>query len=236
MKYLIVNGDDFGASLGISRGILDAHKRGILTSTSLMVNAPASEAAAALARAMPALSVGLHADLTAEMSEPDEMLGQRLAAALDNQLRRFEKLMHRSPTHLDSHRNLHRDPRVLPHFLEQARRHGLPLREHSAVRYCSSFYGRWGGAAHWEQISVENLAHLLRTQLAEGCTELSCHPGYVEPDLGTSYATEREVEVRTLCDPVIRQVLARQAIQLVNYHDLDKLVPAVVGERSACLP
>ncbi|PYR01516.1 MAG: hypothetical protein DMF97_07400, partial [Acidobacteria bacterium] len=35
MKYLIVNADDFGASSGINRGILEAHQRGILTSTSL---------------------------------------------------------------------------------------------------------------------------------------------------------------------------------------------------------
>ena len=37
MKYLIVNADDFGASPGITRGILEAHADGILTSTSMMV-------------------------------------------------------------------------------------------------------------------------------------------------------------------------------------------------------
>ena len=63
MKYCIVNGDDFGASHGIVRGILEAHERGILTSTSLMVDMPASEAAAAAARSRPRLGVGLHFDL-----------------------------------------------------------------------------------------------------------------------------------------------------------------------------
>ncbi len=236
MKYLIVNGDDFGASPGISRGILEAHQWGILTSTSMMVNAPASETAAAMARGVPAMSVGLHADLTAEMSTSDEMLEQRLAAALDSQLRRFERLMQRGPTHLDAHYNLYRDARALPHFLELARRHGSPLREHSPVRYFPSFYGQWGGATHWEQISPEGLARLLETEIREGITELSCHPGYVEADLATSYAAEREVELRTLCDPVIRQVLAEQAIQLVNYHDLDKLVVAAAEVTSSCLP
>jgi len=235
MKYLIVNGDDFGASFGISRGILEAHQRGILTSTSLMVNAPASAAAAEMAGATPKLSVGLHADLTAEMREPDATLGRRLGAELDRQLRRFEKLMHRGPTHLDAHYNLHRDPRALPHFLELALRHRLPLREHSPVRYFSSFYGQWGGIAHGEQINPEGLARLLETEIGEGITELSCHPGYVEPGLATSYAAEREMEVRTLCDPFIRQVLAEQAIQLVNYHDLDKLVLGAAKERSSCL-
>jgi predicted glycoside hydrolase/deacetylase ChbG (UPF0249 family) len=235
MKYLIINGDDFGASLGISRGILQAHQCGILTSTSLMVNTPASETAAAMARGAINLSVGLHADLTAEMREPDATLPKRLAAELDRQLRQFERLMHRGPTHLDAHHNLHRDPRALPHFLDLARRHDLPLREHSPVRYFPDFYGQWGGGAHWEQISPEGLARLLETEVGEGITELSCHPGYVEADFVTSYAAEREVEMRTLCDPVIRRVLAAQAIHLVNYHDLAKLVSDAAGERSTCL-
>src|SRR5206468_2523251 len=58
MKYLIVNGDDFGYGRGINRGIVEAHERGILTSTSLMVKTPWSEEAAALSRSMPDLSVG----------------------------------------------------------------------------------------------------------------------------------------------------------------------------------
>ena len=37
MKYLIVNADDFGASDGINRGIVDGHRQGIVTSTSAMV-------------------------------------------------------------------------------------------------------------------------------------------------------------------------------------------------------
>jgi predicted glycoside hydrolase/deacetylase ChbG (UPF0249 family) len=236
MKYLIVNGDDFGASIGISRGILEAHKQGILTSTSFMVNMPASQAAADSAQATPELSVGLHADLTAEMRDPGPALEQRLAATLAAQLRRFEQLMHRPPTHLDSHHNLHRDPRARPHFLELARKLGLPLREHSPARYVSSFYGQWGGVSHLEQISVENLARLLRTELSEGVTELGCHPGYVEPDFATSYAVEREVEVRTLCAPLIRSVLQEQQIRLVSFHELATLPAGVPSTESLCPP
>ena len=32
MKSLIINGDDFGASPGINRGVIEAHEKGILTS------------------------------------------------------------------------------------------------------------------------------------------------------------------------------------------------------------
>ncbi len=221
MKYLIVNADDFGASRGINRGIIEAHQRGVLTSTSLLVNAAASGEAAELSRSAPGLSVGLHADLRSELNANAD--SDRLRGALDAQLARFEELLGRPPTHLDSHHNVHRDPRALPCFLDLAREHGLPMREHSPVRYFSKFYGQWGGQTHLEQLSVESLARMLELEIKEGFTELSCHPGYVDPDYPTGYSAEREAELRALCDPRLREVLAEQSIQLVSYHDLGKL-------------
>src|SRR2546421_12271287 len=70
MRYLIVNGDDFGASPAINRGIMEAHLHGILTSTSLLVKAEWAEEAAALSNAAPDLSVGLHVDMRRELREP----------------------------------------------------------------------------------------------------------------------------------------------------------------------
>ena len=224
MKYLIVNADDFGASHGNNRGILEAHRRGILTSTSLLVNAPCSQEAAELSRATPDLSVGLHVDLLNELQENNADSPRRRQQALREQFRRFEELMGRRPTHIDSHHNVHRDPEVLPFFLELAHEHGLPLREHSPVRYFPNFYGQWDGKTHLEQISVENLGRMLETEINDGVTELSCHPGYVDPEYPTGYSVEREAEVRTLCDPRIRRTLVEQAIQLVSYHHFAKLV------------
>ena len=222
MKYLIVNADDFGASRGVNRGIIEAHELGILTSTSLLVNAAGSGEAAELGRAAPDLSVGLHADVRNELNAAAN--SGRLRKVLDAQLARFEELTGCPPTHLDSHHNVHRDPRALSDFLDLAREHGLPLREHSPVRYFSKFYGQWAGETHLEQISAENLARMLETEIGEGITELSCHPGYVDPDYPTGYSTEREAELRTLCDPRVRQALAEQSIQLVSYHEVGKLV------------
>ena len=225
MKYLIVNGDDFGASGGINRGIIEAHRHGILTSTSLMVNAPFSEEAAKLADTVRHLSVGLHVDLPKEPGGSPE----RARDELQKQFSRFVELMGRPPTHLDSHHNTHRDPQLLPHLVELAAEHRLPLREHSAVRYFSTFYGQWGGESHPEQISVESLTRMLETEIGEGFTELSCHPGYVDADHAGSYSVEREVELHTLCDPAIRRALATRLIQLVSYHDLGQLRTAVAA-------
>jgi chitin disaccharide deacetylase len=214
VKYLIVNGDDFGASRGVNRGILEAHARGILTSASLMVNMPASEDAAALARRVPELSLGLHADLDrATQYTSVEDLGSELG----RQVNAFRRLVGRRPTHLDSHHNLHRDARLLPLFLKLARHLEVPLREYSPVRTVSEFYGQWSGESHKEQIGVQNMIRILMTEVQPGVTELCCHPGYVEPDFSTSYRAERQIELRTLCDPAIRQTIERQNIRLVNF-------------------
>ncbi len=59
-RRLIVNADDFGRSPSINAAVIRAHREGILTTASLMVNEPACAAAVALAREHPGLGVGLH--------------------------------------------------------------------------------------------------------------------------------------------------------------------------------
>ena len=215
MKWLIINGDDFGASRGINRGIIQAHHDGILTSASLLVNRPASVEAAALARQHPGLSLGLHLEL--DGGDLDE---GGVAAQCERQLARFRELTGERPTHVDSHHDVHRDPHVLPHVLALARRAGAPVRGHSGVRHLEKFYGRWGGATHPEQIGVEGLLRLLDAEVREGVTELSCHPGYVEPGYRSSYLVERELELRTLCDARVRQAIRDRGIRLMGFRDL----------------
>ena len=60
MRRLIINADDFGFTEGVNRAILESHARGIVTSTTLMANAPAFPQAAASAKKSDGLSVGCH--------------------------------------------------------------------------------------------------------------------------------------------------------------------------------
>jgi predicted glycoside hydrolase/deacetylase ChbG (UPF0249 family) len=231
MKYLIVNGDDFGASSGVTRGILEAHRDGILTSTSMMVDVPGSEEAADLSRDWPGLSVGLHVAFTneAEKAVIDFDDADACRRGLERQFARFVDLIGHPPTHLDSHHNVHRDPRLRPHFLALSEQHGLPLREHSPARYFSNFYGQWDGQTHLEQISVENLLRMLETEARPGVTELSCHPGYVDPEVPSLYSVEREAELRTLCDPAVRRFLEMRDIHLISFADLPAVLAPATG-------
>jgi predicted glycoside hydrolase/deacetylase ChbG (UPF0249 family) len=225
MRHLIVNGDDFGAGTGINRGILEAHRRGILTSTSLMVDMPAAEEAALLAREAPELSVGIHVDLTQEDGDPrvDFDHAERCRAELARQIERFRELLGQPPTHIDSHHNIHRKTSLRPLFVELAHAHGLPLREHSPARYFSSFYGQWGGESHLEHIGPESLCRMLR-EMKDEVTELSCHPGFVHADFQSGYSAEREAEVRTLCDPAVRAAVDELGFRLIGFRDLPRIV------------
>jgi hopanoid biosynthesis associated protein HpnK len=57
---LIVNADDFGFTAGVNRAIVEAHTRGIVTSSTLMANGRAFDNAVNLAKTVPRLSVGCH--------------------------------------------------------------------------------------------------------------------------------------------------------------------------------
>ncbi|WP_342597527.1 hopanoid biosynthesis-associated protein HpnK [Cyanobacterium aponinum UTEX 3222] len=59
-KYVVVNADDFGYSDEINEAIIEAHRNGILSSTSLMVTAEKAKSAVKLAKENPSLGVGLH--------------------------------------------------------------------------------------------------------------------------------------------------------------------------------
>ena len=117
-RLLIVNGDDFGRSSGINRGILEAFDDGILTSASLMTLWPASASAAAATATRSELGVGLHVDLgewiyadgtwscTYLRTPLDEPKAIRIE--INRQLSAFRRLLGRDPTHLDSHQHIHR--------------------------------------------------------------------------------------------------------------------------------
>src|SRR5882672_10601073 len=63
IRRLIVNADDFGRSHSINAAVIRAHREGILTTASLMMNEAACDEAVALAKQNPKLGVGLHLTL-----------------------------------------------------------------------------------------------------------------------------------------------------------------------------
>lgn len=151
MRLLIVNGDDFGISEGVNRGIVEAHRRGILTSATVMANLPALEHAVQLWREHPTLGVGIHLNLTtgAPILPPGRVptlvgpegrllglnrllkrmsLGRIDAGQLESELSaQVEKAMEAGlqPTHLDSHHHVHAHPFLQRIVVRVAVRYGI---------------------------------------------------------------------------------------------------------------
>ena len=65
IKKLIINADDFGMCEGNSLGILLAHEKGLVSSTTVMMNMPYALWALDKAKAYPNLGIGVHLNLTA---------------------------------------------------------------------------------------------------------------------------------------------------------------------------
>lgn len=235
-RTLIVNADDFGLSPGVNAGVARTHEQGILTSASLMVRPPAAEAAAAYARATPALGVGLHVDLGEWVRRDGTWIAVYEVVPIDDdpevvkaevhaQVARFRELTGRDPTHLDSHQHVHNWESVVEVFRYVAQQLGVPLRHHlGGVRYCGDLYGHdEHGLPIPEAISRAGLEDIIQA-LEPGMTELACHPG-IGADTGSAYDLERQQEVDVLCDPYIAEVLRREGVALGSFVDIASGTP-----------
>ena len=229
-RLLIVNGDDFGRTPGINRGIRRARETGILTSASLMVRWPAAVEAAAYARELPALSVGLHLDLgewvyrngswdTVYEVVPTEDTAA-VSAEIAAQLAAFRRLVRRDPTHVDSHQHVHLREPVRSLLLDAVRPLRIPTRGCTRdVRHCGDFHAQTGRGEPWpEGITMDALLRILAT-LPGGVTELGCHPGEGD-DFDSPYRFERATEVAVLCDPHVRAAVSEHRVRLTSFHEM----------------
>lgn len=277
VKQLIVNADDYGRSPGVSRGILHAHREGIVTSTTVMVNQPGVEVQLAGALACPALGLGLHLVFTAwrPVLPPEEIPAlvdsngrfleqhelwaraeaipvDQLRAELSAQVERFLVLSGRLPDHLDCHHFVHLYPPFFQVYTDLAAHYHLPLRvpfppetdfaqavktlpflegfprdrvrgmivtDSALIRarrlaHPDHFIGTFFGH---RALTLEHLLGLLET-LPEGVSELMCHPGYNDPPLASSsYRAERELELRLLTHPAVRERVTELGVELVTF-------------------
>ncbi len=158
---LIVNADDLGMTSGVTDGIFFAHRNGMVTSTSMMVNQPFSEYAAQQLTSVPYLSVGIH--LTLDQGSPilpaekvpslvtadgefhsnkelrarlwkRRVNGDEIEAEFRAQIQ-WMKDHGITPSHADSHRHIHFYPYVAGAFSQACQKEGISKTRVARIRH-----------------------------------------------------------------------------------------------------
>ncbi|MGA2915192.1 MAG: ChbG/HpnK family deacetylase [Sedimentisphaerales bacterium] len=77
------------------------------------------------------------------------------------------------------------------------------------------------GVAHTGRIDDKFWSELCKTQFI-GTAEVMTHPGYPEGLTKTRLVEQRKVELKWLCDPSTKQLLAEAGLKPVHYGNIDK--------------
>ena len=244
VNKLIINADDFGMTQGNTIGILMAHAKGILTSTTCMMNMPYAEFALNEAKKYPGLGVGIHFVLTVGRplvegaqsytdedgnfirpakypdrkphADPEELYKEWKA-----QMEKFIAVAGHKPTHIDSHHHVH----LCPWHVEVAKRlaeeYDVPMRQRDHVldtyEYVPVYDQMYGDDANYDYMT-----NVLSTH--DGALEYMCHPAFIDQRLYdmTSYGLPRMKELDLLLSDEMKQFIKDNNIELINFNDVKK--------------
>lgn len=204
VKFLIINADDFGYSHSINKGIIEAVESGIVTSTSVMVDAIAANEAKDLTK-YPNLSIGLHFELKEVVN---------VKAELERQIEKFVTIVGRQPDHIDTHKRRTTDEGIKEVLEAYTKTNNVPIRNFNA-KHIGSF------GVNSNDTSVAQLKRSIDEATDEN-NELMTHCGYADDYLRehSSYSDPREQELASICDPSIKQYLADKDLQLINWRQV----------------
>jgi len=245
IKQLIINADDFGMCEGNSIGILLAHKNGMVTSTTCMMNMPYARFALEQAKHFPHLGVGVHLVLTVgkpliegaksytdqngnfirPKDYPDgnphadeEELYNEWKAQID----KFIEITGHKPTHLDSHHHVHLLPWHLAVTKRLADEYDLPIRQREKVLN-NYQYVHCNDEMYGNEATMDFLLRSLQED--DEILEIMCHPALLDQRLYdiSSYHLPRMKELEILTSKQLKQFIEDNHIELINYSCIQKI-------------
>lgn len=238
MIRVIFNADDFGFTRDVNEGIVEAHRNGVLTATTLMANGDAFDHAVACARDTPSVDVGVHLVMVQGQSvaRPGQAMPatlQELALALlRGQIPVYEEAVAQvrkiiaagiRPSHIDTHKHTHLFPPVLKAVARVAREFNIPwVRQRLGVKMTLTGLRTTDHFTGFRNTGRLDEAMMIATleKLPDGLTEFMCHPGKWGPELqgaATRLKESRAVELAALTSPEVRRVIERRGIKLTDY-------------------
>ncbi len=215
MKYLIVNADDFGYSFSINKGIIEAHTKSIVTSTSVMINAIAASEATELAK-YPNLSVGLHFVIKNPNDAENELKAQ---------INKFITIVGRKPDHVDTHKMKPIDNKQVEVALRKySKENNTPIRCFGYDKFIGSWFGLNvddSGKLNQDKVSLSSFRKAI-DKATDEYNELMCHVGYSDDYLRktSSYNDIRQEELKTILNPKARQYVEQAGLTLCNWRQV----------------
>jgi predicted glycoside hydrolase/deacetylase ChbG (UPF0249 family) len=246
MRQVIINADDFGLSESINRSIITAYERGVLTSTTLLVDREATNDAVEIAKDYPRLSIGLHLDLDRffcfevngyfgitiddiDHTTYDYITRSQLSAIRQEIARQVETIFRLGicPTHLDGHHNIHLMPSILLEVVDVMRDFSL-----NKIRFPRNFYGSYIDIyrAFKNVLDTANILYPKRTaeideelplgrvfeRLDEGISEVIVHTDL--PDRAENQWRVEQYEY--ISSPDAHELINRQNLMRTSYAEL----------------
>lgn len=244
---VIINADDFGFSKGVTLGILESIKSGVVCSTSMMTNTIGFEHGIEIMKQNPGLDVGIHFVLTTKkpLSENSTSLVNengvfehnydRLNALNIEDIRKefrcqFNRFLATgfTPTHIDFHHEIHTVDAVFAVACEFAKEYNIPMRgfnedrreimDKQDIKHSSLFVQDF----YSDKLTEDDLINVLEKYKNEEQIEIMCHPSFLDVELHSSsrYSLARMYELDALTSPKVINYIKENNINLIGFTDL----------------
>lgn len=232
IQNLIINADDYGMSPGVSYGILHGIKKGIISSTTVMMNMEYALEFLPLLKGID-VGVGVHLNITCgkpltncpSLTNDDqfkncrdyddtinkEELYKEWKAQVDLFIKHFGM-----PDHLDSHHHMHM--KYFDVFQKLNENYHLPYRQETMndnhfAKLIHDFEN---------DVSIELFKSILEKY--DKNVEMFCHPAFIDHYLmhHSSYNLPRFNELHVLTSTEVKDLLKQYKITLTNYKNIKK--------------
>lgn len=249
MKKLIVVADDYGFTNGVNKGCIEASQKGILTEISLMIDSPATKEGINQILVNKIEGLGIHITLndivgtgkylrTADYKILlEETSNKKLSNRVKDELKNFEDMVGRIPTHINGHQNCCLHPKIIDTVIEYALENDIYIRrtKHSRDRNtgvestvsnkimddsgvkCTDYIFEHILGTYDE--AYQGFLSDLRGVEDGTITEIFFHPAYVDDELRkySSLLEDRERDLKLLTDKSFKEEIEKLGFIITNF-------------------
>jgi len=245
MIKVIINADDFGFSKSVNEGIMYAFDKGLISTTTMMMNQPFTGEACELWKANPQIAVGLHINLVRDKPVLNKQVSSIVDANGDfynrklicNEEVSFEYsdvydeieaqllilMQHGEVDHMDAHCYSSLNSVIRKAMHDVARRYNLPVRIDNNAKPETGILTTQKVLKDFygENAKAETIKNFIENYRHLESLEIMCHVGFIDEDTRarTSYLT-REEEIREL--EKLKNEEFYDTFELITFKQLEK--------------